>query len=233
MTAAQKAAIAYYWGPEALCSCCVYGFTTRAIGQSTPVASANNTLSATLAPYHALAGGDTVTISGLTGSQTPSGSLALRAGSCGDKLGSQGAWTQGAGQLVLTVGAGGLAAGASCVVGFDLVNPAVAQASPAVSIEADAAVDAHDVGREAMSKNGSALYGVSNGADPLTVVVPEFLIKSIQQSTPVSSAINTLTITLIANYNLASRSRVTISGLTGSMTSDSASLPVSSTSGSL
>ena len=65
------------------------------------------------------------------------------------------------------------------------------------------------------------------------MVVPEFLIKSIQQSTPVSSAINTLTITLIANYNLASRSRVTISGLTGSMTSDSASLPVSSTSGSL
>ena len=76
MTAAQKTNPNNYLGPAALC---VDGFTTRAIGQSTPVASANNTLSATLAPYHALAGGDTVTISGLTGSQTPSGSLALRA----------------------------------------------------------------------------------------------------------------------------------------------------------
>ena len=227
MTAAQKAAIAYYWGPEALCSCCVYGFTTRAIGQSTPVASANNTLSATLAPYHALAGGDTVTISGLTGSQTPSGSLALRAGSCGDKLGSQGAWTQGAGQLVLTVGAGGLAAGASCVVGFDLVNPAVAQASPAVSIEADAAVDAHDVGREAMSKNGSALYGVANGTDPLTVVVPTFSTKAIGQSTPASGATNTITVSLAANIDLAagaSATSVTITGLTGSATSTTSSL---------
>ena len=224
MTAAQKAELNTYYGPAALC---VYGFTTRAIGQSTPVASANNTLSATLAPYHALAGGDTVTISGLTGSQTPSGSLALRAGSCGDKLGSQGAWTQGAGQLVLTVGAGGLAAGASCVVGFDLVNPAVAQASPAVSIEADAAVDAHDVGREAMSKNGSALYGVANGTDPLTVVVPTFSTKAIGQSTPVSGATNTITVSLAADIDLAagaSATSVTITGLAGSATSTTSSL---------
>jgi hypothetical protein len=44
------------------------------------------------------------------------------------------------------------------------------------------------IGSGAMTKPGTDLYGVDNGADPLTVVVPSFSLKSIQQSTPPLSA---------------------------------------------
>jgi hypothetical protein len=79
-----------------------------------------------------------------------------------------------------------------------------------------------------MTKPGTALYGVANGYDPLKVEVPAFSVKSIQQSTPVSGAANTMTVTLTANYNLATGSTVTITGLTGSQTADSAGLAVTS-----
>ena len=81
-----------------------------------------------------------------------------------------------------------------------------------------------------MTKPGALLYGVANGSDPLTVAMPVFSVKSIQQSTPVPSATNTMTVTLTASYSLAFGSTVTITGLTGSQTPDSASLAVTSTS---
>jgi hypothetical protein len=73
------------------------------------------------------------------------------------------------------------------------------------------------------------LYGVANGADPLTVVVPSFTLKSIRQSTPGSGATNTLTVSLTADFDLPAGSTVTITGLTGSQTADSASVTVTST----
>ncbi len=79
-------------------------------------------------------------------------------------------------------------------------------------------------------KPATALYGVANGTDPLLVAVPTFSVKSIQQSTPVSGATNTLTLMLTANYDLAAGSTVTIMGLTGSQTDDSQILPVTSSS---
>ena len=81
----------------------------------------------------------------------------------------------------------------------------------------------------AMDKPDLGLFGVDNGANPLEVLVPLFTTKSIQQSTPFSAASNTLTVTLVPNYNLKSGSTVTISGLTGSQTEDSNSLSVTST----
>jgi len=73
----------------------------------------------------------------------------------------------------------------------------------------------------AMAKPGTALYGVANGADPLTVVVPSFSTRSIQHSSTTPGANNSITITLVANYDLATGSTVTITGLTGSLTSES------------
>ena len=84
-----------------------------------------------------------------------------------------------------------------------------------------------------MDKPDSDLFGVSNGANPLEVLVPAFSVKSIRQSTPGSDETNTLTVTLTANSHLAEGSKVTISGLTGSQTSDSASLSVTSSNGDL
>ena len=60
-----------------------------------------------------------------------------------------------------------------------------------------------------MTKPGTSLYGVANGYDPLLVAVPTFSVMTIQQSTPVSGAANTLTVTVTANYNLATGSTLT------------------------
>ena len=84
-----------------------------------------------------------------------------------------------------------------------------------------------------MDKPDSDLFGVSNGANPLEVLVPAFSAKGIGQSTPGSGETNRITVTLTANYNLADGSTVTISGLTGSQTADAASLAVTSTNGDL
>jgi hypothetical protein len=211
----------------------VPSFSVKSIQQSTPMSGATNTLTVSLTANFNLATGSKVTISGLTGSQTAdSGSLTVS--STSNLLGTSGAWTQASGQLVLTAASGGTASGTVCVVTFVLYNPAAAQASPAVSvlaaIEDGSSGSVGSIASAAMTKPGTALYGVANGADPLTVQVPSFSVKSIQQSDIMAGVPNSLTVSLTANFNLATGSKVTISGLTGSQTADSGSLTVSSTS---
>ncbi len=118
-----------------------------------------------------------------------------------------------------------------------MTNPDSAQVPPAVSVYAEIE-DGSDnsvgsIASSEMTKPGGALFGVANGAERLTVEVASFSLKSIQQSTPVSGATNTLTVSLTANFDLAVGSKVTITGLTGSQTADSASLAVTSTEGLL
>jgi hypothetical protein len=87
-------------------------FTTKNIGQSTPAARLDNTISVTIAASFDLANGEKVTVSGLTGSQTTTNAqLTVDASSC-NKLGTAGAWTQSTGVLVMTVANGPLTAGA-------------------------------------------------------------------------------------------------------------------------
>ena len=207
-------------------------FRTKSIKQSTPVSGALNILTATLTANYDLAANSTVTISGLTGSQTRNNGT-LTVASTNGLLGSSGAWTQGSGELVLTAASGGMTAATECVVTFALENTASDQASPEVSvaaaIEDGSGVSVGSIAQAAMVKPNAALYGVANGANPLTVRVPSFGHVSIAQSTPVSGALNTLTATLTVNYDLAANSTVTISGLMGSQTTD-ASIAVTSTS---
>jgi trimeric autotransporter adhesin len=214
----------------------VPSFSLKSIQQSTPASGATNTLTVSLTADFDLAMGSTVTITGLTGSQTAD-SASLTVTSTGGRLGTSGAWTQSSGQLVLTAASGGTASGTACEVTFSLTNPATGQASPAVSVSAEIKDESGNsvgsIASAAMTKPGTALYGVANGADPLTVVVPSFSLKSIQQSTPASGATNTLTVSLTADFDLATGSTVTITGLTGSQTADSASLTVTSTDGRL
>jgi trimeric autotransporter adhesin len=214
----------------------VPSFSLKSIQQSTPVSGATNTLTVSLTANFNLATGSTVTITGLTGSQTAD-SASLPVSSASGLLGVSGAWTQSTGELVLTAAGAGTVSGTACEVTFNLTNTDTAQVSPGVNVSAEikdgSGNSMGSIGSGAMTKPGTDLYGVDDGADPLTVVVPSFSLKSIQQSTPVSGATNTLTVSLTANFNLATGSTVTITGLTGSQTADSASLPVSSASGLL
>ena len=124
--------------------------------------------------------------------------------------------------------------GSACRIAFSLQNSDSDQPSPSVQVSAeikDGSGNAvGEIAQSEMAKPGMELYGVEDGTDPLKVALPEFGIKSIQQSTPVSGANNTLTVTLMANYHLGSGSRVTVSGLMGSQTADAAHLAVESTS---
>ena len=81
-------------------------FLDKSIQQSTPVSGATNTVTMKLKLDVDLPENSTVTITGLTGSQTAtSGSLAVT--STSSRLGRTGVWTQGSGQLVLTAESGG------------------------------------------------------------------------------------------------------------------------------
>jgi hypothetical protein len=117
---------------------------------------------------------------------------------------------------------------------FDLINPQTSQPSPEVRVLAEikhAGTIVSNVEQSPMAKQDLSLSGIANGTHPLKVViVPRFLTSTIGQSNPVSGAINTLTATLLASMTFGSGSTVTISGLTGSQTADTATLAVNSTS---
>jgi hypothetical protein len=93
---------------------------------------APNTLTLTLNPSVDITAGSTLTVSGLTGSQTTnSGALAL-AGRNRDIFGSSGVWTQSSGTLVLTIANGqSVSAGSDTEITFTLTNPDTV--SPGVS----------------------------------------------------------------------------------------------------
>ena len=212
-------------------------FTTKGIGQSTPAEGKANTITVTLVTDIDLKQADSsaVTISGLSNAVATSPVTLLDAGDDGETLfsdgttQSRGAWSSGT--LTLTVHSSlTMSAGTTYRFSFVVMNPGSAQASPTVNIEASGSAT---IASSALTKPNSELFGVSNGTNPLEVVVPVFSAKGIGQSTPGSGETNTITVTLTANYNLDDTSTVTISGLTGSQTLDSTSLAVTSTGGLL
>ena len=83
-----------------------------------------NILTFTVQPSRDIDAGDSITLAGLTGSQTVDGSLTL-SGAGASVFGSAGSWTQSTGTLVLTVDTGQtLSTGSDTVITFNLTNPA-------------------------------------------------------------------------------------------------------------
>ena len=83
-----------------------------------------NILTFTVQPSRDISAGDSITLNGLTGSQTADGSLTL-SGAGASVFGSAGSWTQSTGTLVLTVDTGQtLSTGSDTVITFNLTNPA-------------------------------------------------------------------------------------------------------------
>merc|ERR1711871_597521 len=175
------------------------------------------TLTITLNANVAIASGDVITISGITGTQTadnaalplngadkakftPSGGSASTAG-----------WTQNTGTLVLTANTA-VTAGTDIVVTISVTNKASAQSAPTVNVVATIA---------AGNIASSAMTGTN-----MAVVAPAFSTKTISASNQGTGAANTLTITLNANVAIASGDVITISGITGTQTADNAALPL-------
>jgi hypothetical protein len=209
-------------------------FTTKDIGQSNPLAGRSNTITVTIVTDANLTAADSsvVTITGLSNAVASSPVTLLDTGNDGEAIFWDGT-TQGraaliSGTLTLTVYTGStLSSGTTYTFAFAVTNPSSAQSAPAISISASGTAS---FAVASMTTPNSDLIGVTNGAKPLLIVVPTFSVKSIQQSTPLPSATNVMTVTLTANVNLQTGSTVMITGLTSTQTADSASLAVISTS---
>jgi hypothetical protein len=194
-------------------------FRVATIQQSTPVVNAANTMTVTLTANVDLGVGSLVTITGLTGA-VATGPITLAGTDAGrfsnGATASRGAWDDTTKKLTLTVHTDlALVSGTPYTFTFPVTNPGAAQSSPAVSVSATIGGSAKSA--VAMTKPGTALFGVANGYDPLLVVVPTFRTANIGQSTPLAGAANTITVTIVTDVNLlhSGTSVVTITGLTG------------------
>jgi hypothetical protein len=205
--------------------------SSKSIEQSFPLVSASNTITVTITPSVNFVEGSTITLSGLTGTQTEdAGALAVTSSPI--KFESTGGWSKTSGTLVLTVASGGfLSATTDYTVSFVVQNGDDAQAA-AVTVAFEANLDPSGVSYLFASVNlepaTGDLLGVTSGASPMLLVVPTFTVKSIEQSSPLNGVKNTLTITLTSDVNLPATSTVTILGLTGTQTVTSGTQTITS-----
>ena len=99
-------------------------FDTATLVNGNNVKGAENTITFTVQPSRDIDAGDSITLAGLTGSQTADGSLTL-SGAGASVFGGIGSWTQSTGTLVLTVDTGQtLSTGSDTVITFNLQNTA-------------------------------------------------------------------------------------------------------------
>ena len=168
-----------------------------------------------------------VTISNLTGVSTSQSLLLAISGDAQGKFcaaangtaGVQGEaglgdWIEATSSVQLTLCSGeSLSANTDYVFAFDVTNPAVAQPPPMMQIRASggvAAIDASD-----MTAVSFSVLGIARGSEPLLVVVPRYQGKQIAQSSPIASAVNTITLTLSLNLELREPYTLTLSGTSG------------------
>lgn len=203
-------------------------FVVKQFGHSSPYPSALNTITGTLVSNRKVAAGSRVRLLSLTGTQTTiAADLNLAQLNGADLDGSGLAWAQTSGTLTLTL-AKPLEAGRTYVFSFEVINPTSGQAAPDVMIDCVAAgtgstlIEAASVVGDTSIPPG-VLGAKSGDAVPLSVQDPGFALREIYQSTTFPSAINMFSVVFSTNVDLASN--VTISGLQGSATESSATLP--------
>jgi hypothetical protein len=75
-----------------------------------------------------------------------------------------------------------------------------------------------------LQKDPTTTFGLAQGANILFVVQPRMLTQQISQDFPLANGENTITVSLVSLTDLPRRSRITITGLTGSATTSSSSI---------
>ncbi len=100
-------------------------FDTATLVNGNNVKNVENTITFTVQPSRDISAGDSITLAGLTGSQTADNGSVTLSGAGASVFGSAGSWTQSTGTLVLTVDTGQtLSTGSDTVITFNLTNPA-------------------------------------------------------------------------------------------------------------
>ena len=216
------------------------------IGQSVPIVGKVNELTVTLATNLQLHQQDgwAISITGLNGTAQTSNRVQLRAvpatGSvsglfCQDGLADRGAWVTGPG-LVPTLRLDlcpnmALAAEYAHVFSFQVLNGETPQAAPSVSVYIGGSVGAVAAlpPKRMLTANVTGgltgtpapRRGVEGGSAPLMLVKPRFDVRGVTQSNPVTSADNTLTVSLQSNLDVlpADNVAITLSNLAGAVAS--------------
>jgi hypothetical protein len=183
-------------------------FLIKAVGQSTPSAYANNTISVTIRTRAALLAGTRITVSGLIGSVTDDRILDL-SGNSTALLGRSGVWTRQSASFVATLQSDSDVA-LLYVYRFILQNPDAGQPPPPVYIESGGSTIINRTNVQAGEGNRvpMGIGKLVTGANHVGQMIPH------------ASAVNTIQITLRVSVEIPPGSKVTISGLTGSDTPD-------------
>ena len=114
-------------------------FVTSTLSDSNSMTGGTNTLTFTVQPGINIIAGQTLTLAGLTGTQTVDNASLTVGGAGASIFGSSGDWTQSTGTLVLTVAGGQtLSTGSDTVVTFDLQNSASLGSGVTATLDANA-----------------------------------------------------------------------------------------------
>ena len=191
-------------------------FTVLRLGQSTASFSAVNTLTLTIATKHGFTLDPSVklTLSGLTGSITPSGRLQVQS----KKIRPEDVvahWNQTAGSLInYFMGNHSLAAEEHLVLKFNLTNQARPQSAPLVRF---------------CAANISPIWTTvdKSGGLEAALEVAGIVSASLTQSTPSQNVSNTLTASILLQTLLPAQSVLVISGVKGAANSDDQDMPIS------
>jgi hypothetical protein len=205
--------------------------TQSAIYQSDMLPGASNTITVTLAFNCDMPSGSKITISGLTSGNGQKAST-IAVSTTSNALGTTAAWSP---ELVLTVGSFGTFKTAVYTIQFTLTNPVTPQSSPPITLTGfvETAITLPSVATRspfvptALTKVGSTLLGVVNATFPMFVVSP-FPVRRVVQTSDGIGALNQLNFTIQSNLNFleSNSSSITITGLTGTQTPSTVSLPL-------
>jgi len=212
--------------------------TTKIASQTFPFTGGSNNHTFTFQANCDLRAGTTITIDGLTGTQSPTISVF-------PSLFQLEYWSQATGDVVVSLTSDTVQANEYALL-VQTVNQATAR-SPLLYHNIEAEIPSEgghplseggdspsEIARTFMDIPSGTIFGVSEGDQSLRIVVPSFSTLRAAQSSPLTGASNELTVTLQYSYGMPVGSTVTISGLNGtastSLSLESAVLPTTTSS---
>ena len=193
-------------------------FTKTTISESSVLQGVNNTLTFTISSARQIASGETVTIRGLTGSQTVDNASLTIAGANASSFGSSGSWTQSTGTLVLTLGSN-MTVSTDYTFTISLQNKATSQTAvtPTVEITGTNAISATSMSTSVLS----------------SITTPSFTKYDIHESTIVQGQTNKIRVLVKPQIALTAGQEIRITGLTGTTTADNSTMGITGAGASL
>jgi len=194
-------------GPGNAAPLLIADFLLKDIGQSTPGAEADNTISVTIRMRAVLLSGTQITVSGLTGSLSNDDATLDVGGNGSSVFGPSGDWTRQTGSIIVSAKLDTNLT-STYVYTFVIRNPSGGQPAPSIFIESSGAT---------VINRTLANVGQGN-RNPMGIAQWRPASNNIGQTLPHASAVNTIQVTLGISAALPPGAKITISGLTGSVT---------------